>query len=187
MNHNKVKATLGWAVFIGMCVLSVITTHSSAVVLLKRGSRFFDITGQMIPPAWAYSSVVLQPLWATIQMSFAGTVLGACFGFIGAMLANSYINRISWLRRVGRFFGINNIYYGSSCPYGIRRYGKYEYPICPGLRSCWMRCVESLCTDDFAGSIAGIYDKCLIYARSQRASCCYFGIRWGWWYWAASQ
>ena len=98
MNHNKVKATLGWAVFIGMCVLSVITTHSSAVVLLKRGSRFFDITGQMIPPAWAYSSVVLQPLWATIQMSFAGTVLGACFGFIGAMLANSYINRISWLR-----------------------------------------------------------------------------------------
>ncbi len=97
MNH-KVKAALGWAAFVGMCILSVITTHSSALVLLKRGSRFFDIAGQMIPPAWAYGSVVLQPLWATIQMSFAGTVLGACFGLIGAVLANSYINRIGWLR-----------------------------------------------------------------------------------------
>lgn len=50
MNH-KIKAALRWVAFVGMCVLSVITTHSSALVLLKRGSRFFDIAGQMIPPA----------------------------------------------------------------------------------------------------------------------------------------
>ncbi len=97
MNHKQ-KAGLLWAAFLGMLIVSVMTTHVSLIVLGKRGSRFFDIAGQMIPPAWDYGAVVLQPLWATIQMSFAGTVLGACLGLVGAVCANSYINRLSWLR-----------------------------------------------------------------------------------------
>ncbi len=97
MNRRQ-KAGLLWAAFLGMLIISVMTTHVSLIVLGKRGSRFFDITGQMIPPAWDYGAAVLQPLWATIQMSFAGTVLGACLGLIGAVCANSYINRCPWLR-----------------------------------------------------------------------------------------
>lgn len=97
MNHKQ-KAGLLWAAFLGMLIISVMTTHVSLIVLGKRGSRFFDIAGQMIPPAWDYGAVVLQPLWATIQMSFAGTVLGACLGLVGSVCANSYINRLPWLR-----------------------------------------------------------------------------------------
>ena len=97
MNRRQ-KAGLLWAAFLGMLIVSVMTTHVSLIVLGKRGSRFFDIAGQMIPPAWDYGAAVLQPLWATIQMSFAGTVLGACLGLIGAVCANSYINRFPWLR-----------------------------------------------------------------------------------------
>lgn len=97
MNRRQ-KAGLLWAAFLGMLIVSVMTTHVSLIVLGKRGSRFFDIAGQMIPPAWDYGAAVLQPLWATIQMSFAGTVLGACLGLIGAVCANSYINRCPWLR-----------------------------------------------------------------------------------------
>ena len=97
MNHRQ-KAGLLWGAFLGMLIVSVMTAHVSLIVLGKRGSRFFDIAGQMIPPAWDYGAAVLQPLWATIQMSFAGTVLGACLGLIGAVCANSYINRFPWLR-----------------------------------------------------------------------------------------
>lgn len=97
MNRRQ-KAGLLWAAFLGMLIVSVMTTHVSLIVLGKRGSRFFDIAGQMIPPAWDYGVAVLQPLWATIQMSFAGTVLGACLGLMGAVCANSYINRLPWLR-----------------------------------------------------------------------------------------
>ena len=97
MNRRQ-KAGLLWAAFLGMLIVSVMTAHVSLIVLGKRGSRFFDIAGQMIPPAWDYGAAVLQPLWATIQMSFAGTVLGACLGLIGAVCANSYINRFPWLR-----------------------------------------------------------------------------------------
>lgn len=97
MNRRQ-KAGLLWAAFLGMLIVSVMTTHVSLIVLGKRGSRFFDIAGQMIPPAWDYGTAVLQPLWATIQMSFAGTVLGACLGLMGAVCANSYINRLPWLR-----------------------------------------------------------------------------------------
>mgnify|MGYP004489172607 FL=1 len=97
MNRRQ-KAGLLWAAFLGMLIVSVMTTHVSLIVLGKRGSRFFDIAGQMIPPAWDYGAAVLQPLWATIQMSFAGTVLGACLGLIGAVCANNYINRCPWLR-----------------------------------------------------------------------------------------
>lgn len=97
MNRRQ-KAGLLWAAFLGMLIVSVMTTHVSLIVLGKRGSRFFDIAGQMVPPAWDYGTAVLQPLWATIQMSFAGTVLGACLGLMGAVCANSCINRVPWLR-----------------------------------------------------------------------------------------
>lgn len=96
--NRKQKTGLLWAVCLGMLIVSVMTTHVSLIVLGKRGGRFFDIAGQMIPLAWDYGAVVLQPLWATIQMSFAGTILGACLGLIGAVCANSYINRLPWLR-----------------------------------------------------------------------------------------
>ena len=75
--NRKQKTGLLWAVCLGVLIVSVMTTHVSLIVLGKRGGRFFDIAGQMIPPTWDYGAVVLQPLWATIQMSFAGTILGA--------------------------------------------------------------------------------------------------------------
>lgn len=60
--NRKQKTGLLWAVCLGMLIVSVMTTHVSLIVLGKRGGRFFDIAGQMIPLAWDYGAVVLQPL-----------------------------------------------------------------------------------------------------------------------------
>lgn len=96
--RSKVKTGFLWTAFWGMLAVSVLTTHSSLLVLWERGRRFFDIAGQMIPPAWEYGVVIAEPLWATIQMSFTGTIVGACLGLMGAALTNSYMNRFVWLR-----------------------------------------------------------------------------------------
>ena len=46
-------------------------------VLLSRGGEFFTILAKMFPPDWRYAASVLAPLWQTVQMSVAGTFLGA--------------------------------------------------------------------------------------------------------------
>lgn len=45
--------------------------------LMERGGEFFTILEKMFPPDWSYAASILSPLWQTVQMSVAGTFLGA--------------------------------------------------------------------------------------------------------------
>ena len=42
--------------------------------------------------------VLLAPLWATVQMSLAGTGIGAVLGLVGGSFASAYLNPHAWLR-----------------------------------------------------------------------------------------
>jgi phosphonate transport system permease protein len=92
---NKAAAA---ALFIVFIVAAGQTVDFSVFLLIQRGSRFFDIFWAMLPPDTVYAVVVLQPLWATVQMSLAGTAIGAICGFIGAFVTNAYNNQHWWLR-----------------------------------------------------------------------------------------
>lgn len=52
----------------------------------------------MIPPDMSYGRIVLAPLWATVQMSLAGTGIGAVLGLVGGSFASAYLNPHAWLR-----------------------------------------------------------------------------------------
>ncbi len=51
-----------------------------------RRSHMGDLFGKMIPPDWGYLPRILSPLWATLQMSFTGTALGALLALLCAPL-----------------------------------------------------------------------------------------------------
>ena len=43
----------------------------------------------LIPPDMSYGRIVLAPLWATVQMSLAGTGIGAVLGLVGGSFASA--------------------------------------------------------------------------------------------------
>ena len=76
--------------------VSVRVTGFDFAVLVKRGSKFFDILKAMFPPNTAYLSKIWTPLWDTIKMSFLGSFIGAVLAIPFAIAAASNIvtNRV---------------------------------------------------------------------------------------------
>ena len=97
MRYSLRRTGMGM-LFLALIILCGESTDVSLSLLLRRGMRFFDIAGAMIPPETSYARVVLAPLWATVQMSLAGTGIGAVLGLVGASFANAYLNPHAWLR-----------------------------------------------------------------------------------------
>lgn len=97
MRYSLRRTGMGM-LFLALIILCGESTDVSLSLLLRRGVRFFDIAGAMIPPETSYARVVLAPLWATVQMSLAGTGIGAVLGLVGASFANAYLNPHAWLR-----------------------------------------------------------------------------------------
>lgn len=60
-------------------------------VLLSRSGEFFTILAKMFPPDWRYAASVLAPLWQTVQMSVAGTFLGAAFALPMAAVCSAAV------------------------------------------------------------------------------------------------
>ena len=80
----------------GPAAVSVRVTGFDFAVLVKRGSKFFDILKAMFPPNTAYLSKIWTPLWDTIKMSFLGSFIGAVLAIPFAIAAASNIvtNRV---------------------------------------------------------------------------------------------
>lgn len=89
--------------FIVLSYLSIRVTDFDLQVLVKRIPQFFVILNDMIPPTWAYTPKLWDPLIATIKMSLFGSVLGAVVALPLAMLAASNLNRTRWIPAVTKF------------------------------------------------------------------------------------
>lgn len=94
----SLRRTVMVLLFLALTILCWESAGVSLSLLLRRGVRFFDIAGAMIPPDMSYGRIVLAPLWATVQMSLAGTGIGAVLGLVGGSFASAYLNPHAWLR-----------------------------------------------------------------------------------------
>ena len=95
VEEKRSRAPLILLVLIALTVLSVRITGFDLAVLVKKGSKFFDILKAMFPPNTAYLGKIWQPLWDTIKMSFLGS-------FIGAVLAIPFAIAVFTFAYVGK-------------------------------------------------------------------------------------
>ena len=70
VEEKRSRAPLVILIVLALGALSVHITGFDFAVLVKKGSKFFDILKAMIPPNTGYLSKIWQPLWDTIKMSF---------------------------------------------------------------------------------------------------------------------
>ena len=96
VEEKRSRAPLILLVLIALTVLSVRITGFDLAVLVKKGSKFFDILKAMFPPNTAYLGKIWQPLWDTIKMSILGSFVGAVLAgpFAIAAASNIVTNRV---------------------------------------------------------------------------------------------
>ena len=77
VKEKRSRAPIVILIVVALAAVSVRVTGFDFAVLVKRGSKFFDILKAMFPPNTAYLSKIWTPLWDTIKMSFLGSFIGA--------------------------------------------------------------------------------------------------------------
>jgi len=91
--EKRSRTPLILLILIAATVLSVNFTGFSLPLLFTRIDKFFSLIGDMIPPKWSYMSALWNALFATLQMSLLGSVVGAVLAVPFAVLASSNIIR----------------------------------------------------------------------------------------------
>ena len=96
VKEKRSRAPIIILIVVAIAAVSVRVTGFDFAVLVKRGSKFFDILKAMFPPNTAYLSKIWTPLWDTIKMSFLGSFIGAVLAIPFAIAAASNIvtNRV---------------------------------------------------------------------------------------------
>lgn len=102
--EKRSRAPLIVLIILAIGALSVHITGFDLMVLVKKGSKFFDILKAMIPPNTAYLSKIWAPLWDTIKMSFLGSFVGAVLAIPFAIAAASNIVTNRVVVTIVRFF-----------------------------------------------------------------------------------
>lgn len=98
-------AAIGWsALLIALLVASSIMTGANFSIFLANIDQFFALLGQMSHPTWAYTKIIIQPLYETIQMALLGTTIGAALAVPFSLLAASNLVTNQILRNLIRFF-----------------------------------------------------------------------------------
>ena len=95
VEEKRSRAPLILLVLIALTVLSVRITGFDLAVLVKKGSKFFDILKAMFPPNTAYLGKIWQPLWDTIKMSILGSFIGAVLAVCDILVAGMFHSRKS--------------------------------------------------------------------------------------------
>ena len=91
VEEKRSRAPLVILIVLVLGALSVHITGFNFAVLVKKGSKFFDILTAMFPPNTGYMAKIWQPLWDTIKMSFLGSFVGAVLAIPFAIAAASNI------------------------------------------------------------------------------------------------
>lgn len=104
ISEKRSRMPLILLLFVIATWISVDITGFDFSVLMKRGSKFFDILGQMFPPETSYLSAIWGPLFDTIKMSLIGSAIGAILAVPIAMIAASNIVHNKIVVFVSRLF-----------------------------------------------------------------------------------
>ncbi|ANS76883.1 phosphonate ABC transporter permease [Paenibacillus yonginensis] len=91
--EKRTRIPLILLILIVATYFSVQLTDFSLKILFTRIGNFFTIIGSMIPPKWNYFDDLLGALFATLQMSLLGSVIGAVLALPFAVAASANIIR----------------------------------------------------------------------------------------------
>ena len=92
VEEKRSRAPLVLLILVVLTAVSVRITGFNFSVLVKKGSKFFDILKAMFPPNTTYLGKIWQPLLDTIKMSFLGSFIGAMLAIAAA--SNIVTNRV---------------------------------------------------------------------------------------------
>jgi phosphonate transport system permease protein len=86
MTRAGKKRLAGALLILVLLLAAAWATDCSPGLLWARRGHLTDLTSAMFPPEWGYAARLAAPLWDTLQMSVAGTGLGALLALFAAPL-----------------------------------------------------------------------------------------------------
>lgn len=102
MNRMKVIRRITALVMLFIIIFCFAVTGFDMNVIIKRGSQAVLFIKRMFPPDTGYCGKIIEPLIKTVQMSIAGTFIGAVFGLFTAFLYAGNLIKKSYVRIVVR-------------------------------------------------------------------------------------
>ncbi len=102
MKRSRFSRSLGLLLLLAVLWAAGRFTGCSLSLFLSRRSHLGDVFLRMIPPDWNYFSRIIVPLWNTVQMSMAGTVLGSFLALLVAPFCSANMGYAPALRRFVR-------------------------------------------------------------------------------------
>ena len=103
MRRRRFRRLAGAAVFLLLFLAAAWFTGCDPAMMWSRRDHLTDIASQMFPPDWSFCGKVLPLLWATVQMSVTGTLLGSVLAVPAAMVCAGPLPGPGLLKKVFRF------------------------------------------------------------------------------------
>lgn len=103
MNRRRLRKLAVTAAAVLAFLLACRLTGVSFSRFWARRDHLGDVFGRMLSPDWPYFFRVLDPLWATVQMSVTGTALGAFLALLFAPLCSACTGAPRAVRTILRF------------------------------------------------------------------------------------
>lgn len=94
---DKAKKLLIILVIVSIYIWSARGVNFSLLEIFRELPSFFSLLGEMIPPNWAYSRRLIDPLIETIQIAVLGTFFGAILTIPLSLLAANTVTRNKYI------------------------------------------------------------------------------------------
>ena len=102
MNRMKAIRRITTLVMLFIIIFCFAVTGFDMNVIINRGSQAVLFIKRMFPPDTGYCGKIIEPLIKTVQMSIAGTFIGAVFGLFTAFLYAGNLIKKPYVRIVVR-------------------------------------------------------------------------------------
>ena len=102
MNRMKAIRRITTLVMLFIIIFCFAVTGFDMNVIINRGSQAVLFIKRMFPPDTGYCGKIIEPLIKTVQMSIAGTFIGAVFGLFTAFLYAGNLIKKPYIRIVVR-------------------------------------------------------------------------------------
>ena len=102
MNRMKAVRRITALIMLALIIFCFAVTDFDMGVIIRRGNQAVLFIKRMFPPDTAYCGKIIEPLIKTVQMSVAGTFIGAVLGLFTAFLYADNIIKKPYVRIVVR-------------------------------------------------------------------------------------
>lgn len=93
MNRMKAVRRITALIMLALIIFCFAVTGFDMGVIIRRGNQAVLFIKRMFPPDTAYCGKIIEPLIKTVQMSVAGTFIGAVLGLFTAFYMRTILLR----------------------------------------------------------------------------------------------